>query len=152
MYEEIDIEPIQYRERLDTLQSQLPAILSDFKKYYILYNKENPEDDKNQYAQIFENIKQNLMQINADLFTLSNEVQQNTDEINKGMIILDELIRRERETNRQLKIKLGIVENKNNASMELISNYKEIYEKDYLRNWGLFFSIIAVAIAIKKTY
>lgn len=152
MYEEIDTEPIQYRERLDTLQSQLPAILSDFKKYYILYNKENPEDDKNQYAQIFENIKQNLMQINADLFTLSNEVQQNTDEINKGMIILDELIRRERETNRQLKIKLGIVENKNNASMELISNYKEIYEKDYLRNWGLFFSIIAVAIAIKKTY
>ena len=54
-----------FKEKLETLNNQLPAILDDFKKYYVFYNK-NPE--YSEYQQMFENIKSNLTKINSDLF------------------------------------------------------------------------------------
>ena len=83
-------EPIQFTTRLETLQSQLPAILNDFTKYYVFFNT-NPEYPE--YEQMFNNIKGNLNQINSDLFTLSNNVQVNTEDINEKLFILDALIR-----------------------------------------------------------
>lgn len=142
-------QPTQYTQQLQTLQSQLPAILADFQKYYVFYNK-NPEYQE--YGQMFQNIKSNLNQVNSNLFSLSNDIQMNTDNINEKLFLLDRLIKEERIKNKKLKIKLGIIENKNNASIELISDYKEMYESGYLRNWGLFLSIIIVGILIKKTY
>ena len=52
--------PEIFTQKLETLQSQLPSILDDFSKYYVLFNKspENPE-----YQQAFQNIKSNLNNI-----------------------------------------------------------------------------------------
>jgi hypothetical protein len=142
-------QPIQFTTKLETLQSQLPSILSDFKKYFVFFNK-NPEYPE--YGQMFNNIKGNLTQINSELFVLSNSVQTNTEQINDKLFILDALIREEKIKNRDLKVKLGIVEHKNNASNELISDYKQIYESGYLRNWALFISILIAGTAISKIY
>ena len=142
-------QPEHYSKQLQILQSKLPAVLADFQKYYVFYNK-NPEYPE--YGQMFENIKGNLNEINMNLFSLSNDVQINTDKINDQLFILDRLIKKEKTQNKKLKMKLGIVEHKNNASIELISDYKQMYEYGYLRNWGLFLSIIIVAISIKKIY
>ena len=60
----------QFTEKLLVLQQQLPAILADFKKYYVFYNK-NPEFDE--YKQMFENIQKNLIKTSSDLFVLSND-------------------------------------------------------------------------------
>ena len=83
---------------------------------------------------------------------LSNDVQGSTDTMNKTLFKLDAAIKEERKTNRQLRAKLGIVEPKINASSELISDYMEIYDSGYLRNWGLFLSIFAVMGIISKMY
>ena len=104
-----------FKEKLETLNNQLPAILDDFKKYYVFYNK-NPE--YSEYQQMFENIKSNLTKINSDLFTLSNDVESSTDDLNKKLFALDILIKREKDRNRELKRKLGIVVHKNNDSSE----------------------------------
>ena len=72
----------QYKEELETLKSKLPAILTDYQKYYVL-NKANPENAE--YQQMFQNIKGNLTKLNSDLFMLSNNVQSNTDGINKKL-------------------------------------------------------------------
>ena len=141
--------PEQFREKLQSLQQQLPAILEDFKKYYVFYNK-NPEYDE--YKQMFENMKTNLNKINSDLFVLSNNVSSNTDELNKQLIILNALIIQEKHKNRELKRKLGIVEHKSNAADEMITNFREIYESEYLRNWGLFGCIIVGGLLIKNVY
>ena len=138
--------PEQFREKLQSLQQQLPAILEDFKKYYVFYNK-NPEFDE--YKQMFENIKKNLNKINSDLFVLSNDVSSNTDELNEQLIILNALIIQEKRNNRELKRKLGIVEHKSNAADEMITNFREIYESEYLRNWGLVGCIIVAGLLIK---
>jgi DNA repair ATPase RecN len=141
--------PEEIRAKIHALQEQLPVILEDFKKYFVFYNK-NPEYPE--YQQMFENIKSNLNKINSQLFTLSNEINFNTEEINKKMFALNVLIRKEKEKNKELKKKLKFVEHKNNASTELISDYKKMYDYGYLRNWGLILSIIISIVFIKNVY
>ena len=135
------------KEKLETLNQKLPAILDDFKKYYIFFNK-NPEYPE--YQNHFENIKGNLIKIHSELFILTNDVESSTQDMNSKLFDLNVLIQQEKERNRMLKRKLGIVENKNNASTELISDYKLIYNSEYLRNWSLFFSILIIGTYISK--
>jgi hypothetical protein len=136
-----------FKERLQTLNQQLPVILDDFKKYYIFFNK-NPEYPE--YQNAFDNIKGNMTKLSSDLFMLSNDVQASTDELNKKLFALNVLIQEEKERNRKLKLRLGIVEHKNNAATELISDYKNMYSEEYLRNWALFISILIIGSSISK--
>ena len=136
-----------FDEKLQTLNQQLPAILDDFKKYYVFFNK-NPEYPE--YQNSFENIKGNMNKLSSDLFMLSNDVEYSTGELNKKMFALNVLIQKEKERNRELKLKLGIVEHKNNAASELISDYKNMYSEEYLRNWALFVSILILGVSISK--
>ena len=89
-----------FNEKLQTLNKQLPAILDDFKKYYIFFNK-NPEYPE--YQNAFENIKGNMNKLSSDLFMLSNDVQSSTGELNKKLFALNILIKKEKERKRQLK-------------------------------------------------
>jgi hypothetical protein len=141
--------PDDFREKLQTIQEKTPYILEEFKNAYVLYNK-NPEYPD--YQQMFENTKSNIMNINSQLFTSLNDVQMNTDEINKKMFCLNDLINEEKNKNRILKNRNGIIEEKNNAASELIFDYKNIYEEGYLRNWGLIISIIILGFLIKNIY
>ena len=136
-----------FKERLQTLNKQLPAILADFKKYYVFFNK-NPEYPE--YQNSFENIKGNMNKLSSDLFMVSNDVESATNEINKKLFALNVLIQKEKERNRELKLKLGIVEHKNSAATELIYDYKNMYSEEYLRNWGLFLSILIIGSSISK--
>ena len=143
------IQPSKFTQNLETLQTQFPAISNDFKKYYVFYNK-NPEYQE--YQNIFENIKENLNTVISQLFSLSNDVQLNTNKINEKLFSLDFLIKREKEKNNEFKSKLGIIQQKTSASSELISNYKDIYNLEYLRNWALFLSIIIVGATSYKLF
>ena len=131
--------PPVFLSKINTLKEKLPSILDDFKKYYIFYNK-NPE--YTEYQQMFENIKSNLQSINSELFMTSNNIEKDTESINNRLQKINILIRKEKMKNQQLKKKLGIVEKKYNGSDELISDYKEMYNLDYLNNFALLFGVI----------
>ena len=139
----------KFIKQIDTLQSQLPAILEDFKKYFVFFYK-NPEDAE--YQQMFQNIKSNLTTLQSNLFKLSNNVESCINKINTSYSKIDDLIQLEKEKNTKLKLALGIVEQNNNASTELISDYKNIYEYGYLRNWSMIFSIFIVGFTISKIF
>jgi len=139
----------QFTESLETLQHQLPSILAEFQKAYILYNT---TPGSQEYQQNFENSKTHLNNINSQLFTLSNNVQSNLDQINTKLFAIDGLIKQERAKNKKLKRELGIVEHKKHAAFEMITDYKEIYQSKYLRNWALFFSILFSIGVIAKIY
>ena len=131
--------PQVFLSQINTLKEKLPSILEDFVKYYIFYNK-NPE--YSEYQQMFENIKGNLQKINSELFMTLNNIDKNTETINDRLQKINMSITKEKIKNKQLKRKLGIVEKKYNGSDELISDYKEIYNLDYLNNFALFFGVI----------
>ena len=139
----------KFIKQIHTLQSQLPAILEDFKKYFVFFNK-NPGDAE--YQQMFQNIKSNLTTLQSNLFKLSNNVESCINKINTSYSNIDYLIQLEKEKNTKLKLALGIVEQNNNASSELISDYKNIYEYEYLRNWSMVFSILIVGLTISKIF
>ena len=141
--------PKQFTNNLDTLKQQIGPILDDFKKYYVFYNK-NPEYPE--YQSMFDNIKSQMTKVCSDLFTLENSVQLNIDKINKALIELNLLIIEEKKQNRVLKRKLGIAETENNAAMEMINNYTEMYDSGYLKNWSLGISILFVIAIISKLY
>ena len=143
------VDPQQFIGKLSTLQQQLPSVLDDFKKYYVFYNK-NP--DYPEYSQMFENIKSNLNTINSSLFTLSNSVDVNTNNISVNLFALNKLIKKEKNINRKLKDKLGIIEHKLDSTDEMIDDYGEMYDERYLRNWALFLCILASGIAISVVF
>jgi hypothetical protein len=137
----------QFSDELKTLQQQLPPILDDFEKYYVFYNM-NPSN--NEYQQLFQNIKNNLDSINSKIFILSNNIEKEIDNINKKLLSLDMLIRKEKEKNIDLKIKLGIIKEKEDSADVMISDYKQRYDIGYVKNWAVFLSIIIAGFAISK--
>ena len=138
----------KFDEKIKNIKNSFFSALADFQKYYVFYNK-NPE--YSEYQQMFENIKGNLQNINSDLFMTSNNVEKDTENINDRLQKINALIAKEKMKNKQLKKKLGIVEKKYNGSDELISDYKEIYNLDYLTNFALFFGIIGLgSILVSK--
>jgi hypothetical protein len=63
--------------------------------------------------------------------TLSDDVQKDINKINEELVRLNGLIENEKTTYKNINLKLGIAEHKNNASTELISDYKQMYEYAY---------------------
>ena len=143
------IKPEFFTERVKTLQQQLPPILDDFNKYFVLYNKTTNYPE---YENMFNNIKQNLNSLGASLFIVSNDVDTNIDNITNVFKTLDILINRERKRTRELKRRLGIVESEANSSKEMIHDYNQMYDEDYVRNWGLFLSTVVVGVSISKLF
>jgi hypothetical protein len=141
--------PEVFTERVQTMQQQLPSILDDFNKYFVLYNK---TPNYPEYENMFNNIKRNLNNLGASLFIVSNNVDADIDNINKTFKELDVLIVKERRKNRELKRKLGIIESEVISSKEMIDDYNEMYDDDYLRNWGLFLSTVVVGVSISKLF
>ena len=137
-----------FLSKIQTLQDQQSPVLDDFKKYYVFYNK-NPEYDE--YHKMFDNINSNIHTINSSLSNVITDVNSNTEDINKKLEILNVFIRREKAKNRQLKRKLGRAEEKQNGSDEMVSNYKELYEIEYLRNWAMLLGTIVLSFALFKS-
>ena len=130
--------PEQIKEKLHELQSKLPLILEDFKKSYILYNKDT---NYNEYQQTFINAKSNLEHLNSELFMVENKVHSNTDKLNKQMIKMNIKIMEEKRENTVLKKSLGIIEVGVNSTDEMINDYKKKYELHYMHNLGLLLTI-----------
>jgi hypothetical protein len=141
--------PQDLRIQIQTIQNRMPSLLAEFKTRFVAF-QQNPESQD--LKTVFGNIQTAITQINAQIYSISGTVEKNTEDLNKRLVCLNALIREEKTQNQKLKVKLGKSEKKNNAANEMIYDYKDIYEKGYLRNWGLVISIILVIILTKKMY
>jgi hypothetical protein len=141
--------PNKFKTKLQALKQQYPAVLEDFKNYYVFYNK-NPESPE--YQQMYANIQSNLSKVSADLHDILVNIEYLANQLNDKVLCLNAAIVQEKRKNRMLKRRLGIVEEKSNAADELIYDYKNIYDEGYLRNWALIISIIVAFIAVKNMY
>lgn len=143
------ISPEQYIKQLDELNSSIDMLLDEFRKLYVVSNMNQGSEE---YQQQYANIVANINQLQSKIFTTSNGIQVNIDEISQKLLEINILIGIERDNNRELKSKLGMIQDKNNSSYEMIYNYKQIYNYNYLRNWALFLSTLLGILTIKKVY
>ena len=143
------LNPEQYIEQINSLKEQSAFILNEFKKLYVI-NKMHPENEeyKYQYENIVSNINKNL----STLFTTYNDIQSNTNELNKKLIEVNISIGKEKKRNIELKKKLGILKDTNNSSSVMINDYKEIYNKYYLQNWSIVLSTLLCIYTISVVY
>lgn len=138
-----------YTEKIEQLDNNVNSLLEQFTNLYVITNM---YPSNQEYQTSYQNCINNLASVLSKLFTISNDVQVNIDNINKLLFKLDNLITQERNKNKELKKKLGIVENKSNAANEMIHDYKDIYDKRYLRNWSLLLSSIICLVTIRIIY
>jgi predicted choloylglycine hydrolase len=139
----------EYNNKLTELDESIKLLLEDFKKNYVLAEM-NPDNEEIQER--YDNVISNINQAKAKLFSISNDIQFNINNVNKKLLEIDDLIKNEKNKNNNLKRKLGIVEDKHMSSLEMISDYRYIYEINYLRNWGLFLSTIICLYTINIAY
>jgi hypothetical protein len=138
-----------YNYDIQTLQDKLPAVLDDFKKYYVFFNK-NPT--YSEYQTIFENLKGVLDSINSDLFKITNNVETGIQNISSSLLEINKLIEKEKLKNFELKAVTRKINNKYNGSTIMINEYKQIYNEKYVNNIFLFIGIIISGVALVKVF
>ena len=137
----------KYKSKLTDYAESFPPLLDEFKNSYILYNK-NPEVDE--YGQMYSSMKSNIQKATSQLFVTTNEIQQNTDDLNKYIVDLNDDIDKERIKNADLKNKLGMLNSENNTTGLMIDNYKESYNIQYFINFIIFLGIIFICFFMYK--
>jgi len=128
------MEPSSFLNKIQEMNETIDLLLEEFKKSCIL-SKMHP--DNQEYQQQYERIKTGLNQVQSKIASMSSDIQKNVDKINQSMLLLNVEIQKEKERNKELKRKLGIIENQSNAASEMIHDYTQIYDDRYLRNWAL---------------
>lgn len=143
------IKPEQYNEKINVLDNRMNTILEEFKKLYVI-SKMYPTNSE--YQQQFQNIVANINNIQTKTFSMSKDIQNNINNLNQKLEKINNLIKIEKDKNNNVRKKLGILENKSNASNELIDDYKNIYNQTYLRNWALGLSIVICLYNINNIF
>jgi hypothetical protein len=131
--------PDQFSSKLNALSEQLPPLLDDFQPAYVNYNS-NPAFAT--YQNSFLNIRNNIINLNAELFITTNDIEKNIEIMNKELQNKNIEIDNEKKTNKKLKSQNKNADNKINGSYQMIDDYKEIYNLKYLNNFNIFFGII----------
>lgn len=138
--------PSQFTSQITELTNALSISLAEYNKIYVIAKMNVDNED---YQQQLSNVESNITQIQSKVNMISNDVLSNIDNINTHLYSLYSDINTKRKVNADLKRKLGIVDNEQNASAELIQDYKQIYNEHYIKNMGMLFSI---AICLKATH
>jgi ribosome-binding ATPase YchF (GTP1/OBG family) len=138
-----------YNEQLDALNSQFYSILDDYKKYYIFFNK-NP--DYQDYATAYANVKSNIQSINSNVFRISGEAESALNKLMEDTKDINAKIQQEKILNEKLKNNLGLIKTNTASANVMISNYKEVYREQYIRNLTTFLGLFLSTFVIFKVY
>lgn len=130
---------------LNELDGQAFLILEQYKKAYV---SSHLEPDNPDYQDAYAKAEESLTSIQSKLFSLSKDAKNGHEALNTQLNQLNAEIARERKRHTKLSKALGKVEHKQLASEDLISDYEEIYQHLYLRNWALALSTLVALYAL----
>jgi hypothetical protein len=142
-------QPSDLQNKIKTLQEKLPSLLDDFKKYYVNVNKNPTYTD---YQTHYQNIKANITSTANDLLTIFGDVTKNSQNISNGLSEINVLIESEKQKNAELTSIQNGVDNNYNGSKIMIDEYKELYNKNYMKNILMVVGIIGAGIALVKVF
>ena len=83
--------PEEYIGKLDELNGGVGLLLDEFKKIYVI-SRMHPDNEEIQ--QRYQNMIASINQIQSKLFSTSNDVQVNINDLNKKLVGVDILIKR----------------------------------------------------------
>lgn len=134
-------------EKIKTIKDSFFSALDDFKKYYVYYHK-NPEVDE--FQNFFNNSKGQLQKLNADIFLLTNNIQQKIKDLDMEMQLTSNKLDDEKELNGELLKLINRIQITQDGSAIMIDDAKEEYNIQYYKNWEIFIGIlIFTTISVK---
>jgi len=142
-------QPSDLQNKIKTLQEKLPSLLDDFKKYYVNVNKNPTYTD---YQTHYQNITSNITSTANDLLTIFGDVTKNSQNISNGLSEINVLIESEKQKNADLTSIQNGVDNNYNGSKIMIDEFKELYNKNYMKNILMVIGIIGAGIALVKVF
>lgn len=133
----------QYESKLNQIRTTLDTILNnEFVRIYAL-STNNPNNTE--YGQQLSNLYAKIDDELKNMQTLSKDINDDITDFNTEISEMNSNINNEKTKNIDLKQDLGMTDEADNAAKEMISDYKNIYNQRYLRNWGISLSILACA-------
>lgn len=139
----------EFREKIKTLNDQFPVILSDYKRNYDLYYKDNKDQTK---LNAYNTSNSQVAKCIRDMTDITVQLRSQNKEFVTIMTQLNTLIADEQKKNTELKERIEYMKNVNNGSATLVSDYKENYNETNLRNWAMFIGILIICISSLKVF
>lgn len=139
----------EFREKIKTLKSQFPAILSEYKKNYDLYSKDKNDQTK---LSVYNTSNSQVAKCIRDMRGITDTLKAQNYEFVAVISQLNSLIAKEQKKHIKLNGKMKKMNNVNNGSATLIGDYKENYNETNMRNWAMFIGILVVCISSLKTF
>jgi len=137
----MDTKAQHFEEKIKGINSSFLSALDEFKKYYVYYHK-NPE--VNEYSNNFVNSKNQLQQLSGEMFTVTNNIQKNIEELDNGITIVSDKLTKEKNKNKELeKLAIGLKGTKDGSSM-LVDDTKREYQHLFFQNFEVFIGILII--------
>lgn len=136
-----------YKTKIDTLESQFSSVLEDYKTAYISYKIAPTNPD---YATNFNDTTSKLSKISEELLALQQTIQLEIEKINVSTGKINLEITKEKETRDELLRELSNIKGANAGSKIMISNFKEMYRKNYYTNTAMFVGILGSLFLLYK--
>ena len=141
--------PEVFREQLLALKERIGPMLEDFIKFFILYHK---SPSNSEYINVYQSIIQNINSLMTELFNLSNNVEKNTEIINKYLLKLNKLIEKEKKLQQKMKRILVNLNNAYNGSDQMIDEYVEMYNIAYMKISAMVLGILILGFSMSKIF
>ena len=138
--------PINYDYTLQQINTQFFSALDDYKKYYVLHNK-NPTDES--LSQAFIQAQNTLNSLTLNVYSIEKNIQANLNKLNKSIDDISSEIDDEKTANEELNKKLEGIKETQSTSSIMNHNYKQVYRVQYINNVAI---LIGVLISIRLMF
>ena len=139
----------QFKDTLNGYANQFPAILSDFIPAYV-NTKLSPDNPT--YLNTYNSCKDNITQVQSQLFITTNNIQSEIDNLNSNNATLDSNINAEQTKNIELTNSLQQILSVDSGASILIGETTEIYKTQYISNVAIIIGIIVLIIMLFSVY
>ena len=127
--------PTTYENLNNELNQRYGLILDEIVKTYPNY-KANPKF--NAYSQAYATNMSNLQQLQTDYFLFKNNLSKDTDELQKDIKQIDEMLYELEEETKVKREEYAYLKNSDNAAHGRLTDSKTLYNQQLLGNWLLF--------------
>jgi predicted DNA-binding ArsR family transcriptional regulator len=139
----------KYEAKISNLETQFFSLLDDFQKYYIFYNK-NPENDE--YQKMYSDIKGNVQSSISELFSITNNIELNTETVNNDIQRVKASLDSEKETNTNLKKRIGYMDGVTQSSVILNETTGELNTDQYVFIIAMVIGILGILFTLYYVY
>ena len=141
--------PTTYENLNNELNKRYELIIDEIVKTYPNY-KANPKF--NAYSQAYKNNMANLQKLQTDYFLLKNNLNKDTDELQKDIKQIDEMLYELEEETKVKREEYAYLKNSDNAAHGQLTDSKTLYNQQLLGNWLLLLTFSGLTYNLLTTF